>query len=911
MALHKNFPKDKFTILKPEIRWFPADEALREQGYEKLLPPFVPELRKRVKEWRDKSYDGASVTSKALLNWWFKDEHLAYGPDGNAFPFRYYFAQREAVETIIWLYDVAGVRNKYDLLPFDSLGRVSPNMFDEDWLRLVIKMATGSGKTKVMSLLLAWSYFHKLYEPKSELSRNFLLITPNIIVLERIKTDFDGLRIFYSDPILPDNGYEGRNWGDDFQMTLHLQDNLGAISPTGNIFLTNIHRVYEGDVKESSFNDENLTDYFLGEKPVSKTNESLVDLAAIVREIDELIVMNDEAHHIHDPKMAWFKSIQDINNKLKQKGKQISLQIDCTATPKHDDGSIFVQTISDYPLVEAIYQGVVKTPVLPDPASRAKLQEKQSALFTEKYEDYINLGVEEWRKSSKALKPTGKKAILFIMTDDTKNCDEVQRYLEKNYPDLSGKVLTIHTNKSGDVSEKVTGKAKEELDRLRRQANEIDSLESPFQAIVSVLMLKEGWDVKNVTTIVGLRAYVATSNILPEQTLGRGLRRMFFGQDDVEEYVSVVGTPAFMDFVESIKAEGVELEKRKMDGTTKAITPTVIEIDHDNPKKDIQKLDIELPILTPRIQREYKDLASLNVADFQHGKLKVKVFSEKEQREIVFKHVVEEKIHHTTILESNIEPNYQSVVGFFAQSIMRELRLFGCYDILFGKVKEFICSRLFETEVDLNDKNILRNLSEIDATKTIIETFKNGINTLTVKDVGDTEIKNYIKVSSSRPFVVNDRAYLVPKKSVFNRIVGDSQFELEFADFIERLGDDEVISFAKNYYEVHFKIDYKNADGTIANYYPDFFVKTDEKSVYIVETKGREDFDDPLKIQRLAQWCDDANLRQKKIIYKMLYVKQELWDKYKPKNWKELLTVFSGKDGIEVHRKASKGEVRA
>ncbi len=892
MALHKEFPKDKFAILNPEIRWFPADEALREQGYEKLLPPFVPELRKRIKEWRDKSYEGASATSKALLNWWFKQEHLAYGVDGNSFLFQYYFAQRESVETIIWLYDVAGVRNKYDLLPFDSLGRVSPNMFDEDWLRLVIKMATGSGKTKVMSLLLAWSYFHKLYEPESELSRNFLLITPNIIVLERIKTDFDGLKIFYQDPVLPDNGYEGRSWQDDFQITLHLQDDLTAISPTGNIFLTNIHRVYEGDVREASFNDEDLTEYFLGQKPVSKTNESLVELSNVIRDIDEIVVFNDEAHHIHDPKMAWFKSIQDINNKLKQKEKQISLQIDCTATPKHNNGGIFVQTISDYPLVEAIHQGVVKTPVLPDEASRGKLQEKQSAIFTEKYEDYINLGIEEWRKTSKELEPTGKKAILFIMTDDTKNCDEVQVYLEKNYADLNGKVLTIHTNKSGDISEKVSGKAKDELDRLRRQANDIDGLESPYKVIVSVLMLKEGWDVKNVTTIVGLRAYSSASNILPEQTLGRGLRRMFFGQEDVEEYVSVTGTPAFMDFVESIKAEGVELEKRKMDSTSKAVTPTVIEIDHDNPKKDIRALDIELPILTPRIQREYKNLSDLNVAGFKNEKLKVKKFTEQEQREIVFRHVVEEKVHHTTILESNIEPNYQSVIGFFSQSIMRELRLFGCYDILFGKVKEFIQSHLFETEISLDDKNILRNLSEIEATKMILNTFKKEINALTVRDVGDAQIKNYTKISNSRPFVVNDRAYLVPKKSVFNRIVGDSQFELEFADFLERQGDDEVISFAKNYYEVHFKIDYKNADGTIANYYPDFFVKIDSKTVYIIETKGREDLDDPLKIKRLAQWCEDANSRQQKIVYKMLYVKQEEWDKYKPKNWRELIKVF-------------------
>jgi len=893
MALPKNFPKDKFAILDPEIRWFPADEALREQGYEKLLSPFVPELRKRVKEWRDKNYDGASATSKALLNRWFKEDHTIYDADGLYSSFQYYFAQREAVETVIWLYDVAGVRNKYDLLPFDSLGRVSPNMFDEDWLRLVIKMATGSGKTKVMSLLLAWSYFHKLYEPDSELSRNFLLITPNIIVLERIKTDFDGLKIFYEDPVLPENGYEGRSWRDDFQITLHLQDDLTAISPTGNIFLTNIHRVYEGDVKEPSLNDEDVTDYFLGKKPVSKTNESLVDLGDIIREVNEIMVINDEAHHIHDPKMAWFKSIQDINNKLLQKGKQISLQIDCTATPKHNNGGIFVQTISDYPLVEAIHQSVVKTPVLPDQASRAKLQERQSAIFTEKYEDYINLGIEEWRKTYKELEPTGKKAILFIMTDDTRNCDEVQEYLDRNYSDLKGKVLTIHTNKSGDISEKVTGKDKEELDRLRKQANEIDGWESPYKAIVSVLMLKEGWDVKNVTTIVGLRAYAAASNILPEQTLGRGLRRMFFGREDVEEYVSVIGTPAFMDFVESIKAEGVELEKRPIGPGAKPITPTVIEIDHNNPKKNIQKLDIELPILTPRIQREYKNLADLNVASFPHAKVKVKQFSEQEQREIVFRHVVEEKIHHTTILESNIEPNYQSVVGFFAQSIMRELRLFGCYDILFGKLKEFIQSYLFESPIDLDDKNILRNLSEMEVLKTIIQTFKKEINALTVKDVGDTEIKNFVKVSDSRPFVVTDRTYLVPKKSVFNRIVGDSQFELEFADFLERLTDNEIISYAKNYPEIHFKIDYKNADGTIANYYPDFFVKTDEKTVYIVETKGREDLDDPFKIKRLAQWCEDTNARQKKITYKMLYVRQEEWEKYQPKNWSELAKAFN------------------
>ena len=117
MALHKNFPKNPFEILDPSVRWFPADENLREQGgYEKLLAPFVSELRKEVKKWRDDNYKGASETSKALLNWWFKVEHKKYGADGVVVPFQYYFAQREAVETSIWLYDVAGVESNVDLL---------------------------------------------------------------------------------------------------------------------------------------------------------------------------------------------------------------------------------------------------------------------------------------------------------------------------------------------------------------------------------------------------------------------------------------------------------------------------------------------------------------------------------------------------------------------------------------------------------------------------------------------------------------------------------------------------------------------------------------------------------------------------------------------------------------------------
>ncbi|MDI6687833.1 MAG: DEAD/DEAH box helicase family protein [Desulfobacterales bacterium] len=903
MAIHPDFPTSPYSILEPDIRWFPADEALRESSYEKLLPPLVHELRKKVKAWRDNGYEGATHTSIALLNWWFNQEHMLPKAGGAMAKFEYYFAQQEAVESIIYLYDVVNVKDKYDLLRFDSSGAVSANMFDESWLRFVIKMATGTGKTKVMSLVLAWCYFHKLYEPDSDLARNFLLITPNIIVLDRIRTDFDGLRIFFEDPVLPPNGYsdgfEGRNWRDDFQLTLHIQDKVNVTRKTGNIFLTNIHRVYSGNDVEPSADDEDTMDYFLGKHPTGATTDSKVDLGNIVRDIDELVVLNDEAHHIHDPQMAWFKSIEDIHNRLKHKDKFLSLQVDMTATPKHNNGAIFVQTVSDYPLVEAISQNVVKHPVLPDSASRAKLGERQSSKYTEKYADYLNLGIEEWRKAYKEHEKMDKKAILFVMTDDTRNCDDVAEYLETAYPDLKDAVLVIHTKNNGEISEATSGKTKDVLEKLRKQSNQIDSWDSHYKAIVSVMMLKEGWDVKNVTTIVGLRPYSAQSNILPEQTLGRGLRKMYPGYD-VEEYVSVVGTDAFMDFVESIQSEGVELERKAMGEGTKPKTPIIVEIDNENTKKDIDKLDIEIPVLSPRVYREYKNLSGLNSGHFGHKKAEYKTFSIEEQREIVFKDITTGEINHITILDSGAVADYRSVVGYFTRVIMKDLRLVSGYDVLYGKVKYFIRDELFEKPVDLDSLNTLRNLSELEASKTLVETFKKQINALTVQDKGDAKIRDTIKLRKTRPFVVKEQGYIIPKKSIFNKIIGDSNLELQFAAYLEDC--DDIISYVKNYMAVHFKIDYVNANGEISNYYPDFVIKKSAKEVFIVETKGLEDLDVPLKMERLKQWCVDINKAQSSIKYDYIFVDEEGFEKFKPKNFEELIRNFTKyRDSLGIH----------
>jgi type III restriction enzyme len=900
MALHPSFPRSPYEVLSPEVRWFPAAEELRNTAYEKLLPPLVARIREEVARWREASYHGASTTSRAMLEWWFRTDHLLEQPDGTQTEFRYYFAQREAVESVIWLYDVRSARDKYDLIRFDASGAVSANMFDEAWPRFVLKMATGAGKTKVLSLLMAWSYFHKLYEKDSSLSRNFLLIAPNIIVLERLRTDFDGLKIFFNDPVLPENGYAGQNWRDDFQMALHIQDDVRVVRPVGNLFLTNIHRVYPGEAREPSLEDGDLRDYFLspfGDRPVGKTTDGNIDLGEVVREIDELAVFNDEAHHIHDSRLAWFQSIQDIHHRLLQKDLRLSLQIDVTATPRHENGAIFVQTVSDYPLVEAIAQNVVKHPVLPDAPSRAKLTEHKSALITERFADYLHLGIEEWRKSYAEHEKLGKKTVLFVMVDDTRNCDEVGAYLERICPELHGAVLVIHTKANGEISEAASGKGNEELERLRKQSNEIDTCKSPYKAIVSVLMLKEGWDVRNVTVIVGLRAYVAKSNILPEQTLGRGLRRMYFGSEQ-RETVSVMGTPAFMDFVESIQSEGVTFDRVPMGGAggRERQDSVVVEVESASPEKNIDELDITVPRLTRRYNREFKDLSELEPEHFGNTKLPIKPFSPEEMREIVFKTMLDSEVDHTVHLDGLGPGDYRSVVAFFTRQILKDLHLVGGYDQLYPKVKTFLREHLFTSGVDLEDPVILRNLSEPEVSKVLFEHFRAAINALTIYESGSSRIDGHIRLRDTRPFRTEPRRFLPAKKSVFNRIVGEAgadRLELDFAAFLEDARD--VHAYGKNYLAVGFKIEFVRANGELSTYTPDFFVRTTAGDVWIVETKGREELDVPQKMARLRQWCEDATEAAKDEggpAYHFVYVDQDGFEKFKPTTFAGLVSAF-------------------
>ena len=878
MAIPTELSENPYDILNPEHRWHPGPE----QRIGHLLPPLVDKVRRSVQEWRNNDYSGVSDTSRALLRWWFcRDKEELRQSD-----IRYYFAQREAVESVIYLceHETGKIRDKYDLLRY-SAGGVAPEMMDETWRRFVIKMATGSGKTKVMSLLILWSYFHKTYEPDSPMSRNILLIAPNIIVLDRLCRDFTGMRIFTEDGALPENGYEGHDWQYDFQLRLHIQDNVRGAQTVGNLYLTNIHRVYNNDVTAPTPDDEDARDYFIGER-AADIRASGTDLGQIVRDTRELLIINDEAHHIHDSRMAWFSAIENIRNLMVQNGSELSLQLDLTATPKHNNGAIFPQTISDYPLVEAIHQNIVKRPVVPDDESEQKMKPRLHANYGEQYADYIELGVKEWRKARDEHKKANKNAILFVMTDNTRNCDELAEYMENLYSDLEGKVLVIHTKQNGEISEASSGKNEEELKELRKAASDIDKT-GRYSAVVSVLMLREGWDVRNVTTIVGLRAYNAKSKILPEQTLGRGLRLMY---NDTGEKLSVIGTPPFHEFVKEIEKEGVKIERVAMNDATPAQAPRIITIDRENPQKDISALDIEVPIVSRRYANDFDQIIKLKAADIEVEPAQYNRYDKSDEREIVFRDVLTNEISHKTSLGDGLPLDYSNVIAYFVRCLQKQFNLFSGYSFLYTLTEEFVRDYLFGETVPLDSKDTLRNLAETSTTKKLLDAMGTAIGKAIRKETDEVRIAGAIKISDMRTFTVDSRRdYYIPIRNAQNYIVGDSGLENDFAKFLDSCGD--VATHAMNYLAVKFNLDYVREDGVISPYFPDFFVRDNNGKLWVVETKGRMDENDRRKLKRLAKWRDDVSRLIPEAPGCLLVTYAE-FQQYRPQNFAQLAEMF-------------------
>jgi len=864
-----------------------GEAAIIQPGRRPSKCPLVRSIRAEVDGWRRGGYAGVSETSRTLLNYWFQTEHLISDEDGNSIPFRYHWAQREAIETIIYLYELRGIRNVASLLTEfgdESIADLALGIPPEEdrWPKDCAKIATGGGKTKVMSLAIVWSYYHSLYEPGSDLTRHFVIIAPNLTVYERLKDDFENCAIFYGDPLLPEE------WKSDFQMQVVLQDEPGGAATQGAIYLTNIHRLYE--TRENGGEEEEGPPSIFG--PPVKRAQALDTGAALRERITahpRLMIFNDEAHHLHDPDLAWNRALDALHSQsVSKRNGGVGLQLDFTATPKHNNGELFRHIVCDFPLGEAVDAGIVKVPVLGEADELVERGDKKTPAH-ERYAMHLKLGYQRYEKTYEELSKV-RKPILFVMTEDASAANEIADYLDSAaFSLLKGRVLNIHTRLKGRIKivmrggreikefvESETGMKPDDLRDLREMSRELDKKDSKFRCVVSVMMLREGWDVRNVTTIVPLRPYSAKSGILPEQTLGRGLRRMF-PLGDTPEMVTVVHHPAFRKlYEEELAQEGLDIAVLPL---REAFKQTVtIFVDRD--KKPVEELEIEIPLISDAVETtaELQGLTFDEVKQYFQQRFQPLPIGKKKEGPIEYKerHLFTDEIVARMQLDAGLLTNAWSAAGYFAQMLGRACRVSNPHPVLTPLIEEFLSKVLFEREVDLYSGAVDHRMRDADVLEHVRATFTPLILAKTVQKKERKRISQGARLSAWKPYQATsttDRPAVTAQRTMFNLVPCENEFEQAFADFCDFAND--VAAFAKNAGPQKLMIDYLRPDGHRALYVPDYFARLTNGDSLLCELKGRQDPLTPVKARAAVEWCKAAS--KGKVKWRYLYVPYHLF----------------------------------
>ncbi len=860
-------------------------------------------LRREVADWREAEYAGASDTSRELLFHWFHQDHQVVAPDGTPQPFAYYFNQREAIETLIYLYEVRELRTLSALTgefagtdaERAALG-ISPD--DDRWARYAFKIATGAGKTKTMSLAIVWSYFHALREPDSTLVRDFVVIAPSITVFERLKEDFKpvggGPDIFDSDPVIPPA------WTSDWNVSVVLQDEPSAASTGGTIYLTNIHRLYDLAKRRKSKEAEEYD--WMGPK-VSKVKalDPSEELRQRIVAHKQLMVLNDEAHHVWDPGSAWNEAIGFLHRETEKRGGGLVGQLDFSATPKDDRGQVFRHVVVDTPLGEAVDGGIVKTPII---GHGQKLVDRPHDNAAHRYENHLTLGYKRWQASFAEWQKTGKKPLLFVMTESTDAADQIALRLNTDplYKDLNGKTVNLHTNLKGKLKKRGRGAtayyefveaekqiSDEDLEALRKLSRELDRSESPYLCIVSVLMLREGWDVRNVTTIVPLRPLTAKSKILPEQTLGRGLRRMTPpGKESVAETVTVVEHASFVTLYEDELAdEGLPLQTvdvEKVPRTTVSIYP-------DAENKDLKALDLEIPRLSHGIRID-SDLGDLDFEDVRKAfsNLEPLPLGEPKETEIDYegRHLITDELVEQMKIKLPLLSDPVGAISFYREELERAVKIKGTHQRLAPLLQRFIEEVLFEEAVDLYDGRIVARLADSDVRTYIRATFVPLLRKRVTRHQKRLMEEPPQSVTSWKPYQATHsetHPAQIAERTPFNLAPCNRQLEVAMTGFLDRAAD--VAAFAKNQGPQCLRIDALTAEGRRSLYTADFLIRRSNGNYLLAETKGRRDPDVAGKARAAVEWCKAASTAKTKWEY--LYVSEDIFKAFSGDSVAELL----------------------
>jgi len=854
----------------------------------------VPKIREAVDAWRDQGYPGVSDVGRRLFEYWFYEDHEV---PNFAVPFRYYFCQREAIETLVWLVEIVGERDtkkliekwatifEKDLLSkniefqtmMDGTRQVcryvpeldregAQDLPPEDLRRFAFKMATGSGKTWVMAMAIVWSYFHKRLVPDSDLPTNFLIVAPNVIVYQRLEKDFASNRIFYELPLIPPE------WRGAFAQKVILRDDAAEPDPSGNLFLTNIHQLYES--REQQWTPANAVEALLGKKPNKDLAASQRSMLERIKSLKDLLVLNDEAHHVHDEDLAWSQSLMAIHRALP---KGLALWLDFSATPKDQNGMYFPWTVCDYPLAQAVEDRIVKAPLIVTKEDDPKQPKKDPEDVTkdnvvQKYGYWLQAAVARWKDHWSVYKRLRTKPVLFVMAEKNVFADVLGRHFCRDHGFRESEVLVIHTDTAGEIT-------KADLEKAREAARDIDT--NKIKVIVSVMMLREGWDVRNVTVVLGLRPFTAKAEILPEQVIGRGLRLMPLevGPDRTQT-LEVLGTRNLLNILRTqLEAEGVGVASTKTDPPK----PVIIE-----PVKERSAYDIAIPITKPHLVHDIRKISDLDVAKlapiYEQEEL-AEVYRVKLKMEFA---TTETEVHQVDVWAGEL-PTQQVLLGSITNKVMGRAKLPNKFAELYPLVRDYVATRCFGRKVDLEAELIRSHLARIEIQEGIADYLARKIGELTLERREIEFDKADFRLSETKPF--SWRRNLPPftaKRTIFNYVATYNDYERRFAEFLDKASD--VIRFAalgtteQGESGTQFRVDYLKPSGAIGFYHPDWAVvqKTRDGEVnWIMETKGRVWEGTTAKDEAMEDWCERVS-KATRAIWRYMRVDQPMFSASKP-----------------------------
>ena len=899
------------------------------------------QLADRITIMANESFESGEMMEKVtpvtaeLLRFWFCE------PFTNERGINFHDGHRQAILNVIFLHEVLKINNVTEiyaqvipqLLPVTDLALLSKPKYA--FPKYAVKMATGTGKTWVMHALLLWQMLNVRHDGAPDrYTQNFLIVAPGLVVYDRLQDAFKG-RLKAGN----ENSMERDPMTNDFRKYQNLfvppvyrdevfsflqnnvvskEDGIGRkVTGGGLIALTNWHLFMSGEDEENADSDspKAVIDELLPARPGVSAGNALntLDNAYLrgneldyLASLSKLMVINDEAHHIHENKKAgeieeveWQKGLDYI-----AQDKTTFFQLDFSATPYSTSGTgrnvkklFFPHIVVDFDLTTAMRKGLVKTLLLDKRQELTDLEHLDYKAVRDERNKVVGLsegqrlmlraGITKLSILEQGFSKINeeKRPKMMVICEDTSVTPFVTDFLvSEGVSDED--ILAIDSNKQGEVKP-------EEWLNIKEKLFNIDQYAHP-KIIVSVLMLREGFDVNNICVVVPLRA--STASILLEQTIGRGLRLMWREpeyQEEKEEnrkavmvrkerpksyldMLSIIEHPEFQRFYEELLSEnlaGVEEE----DISSTAVIGDLIKV---GLKEFFEEYDLFWPVVIRDAEDEIAacEINPQNLEPFTLFPLEqLRKFLVTEGETFLSEAI----LSNTTFGKYEVKADLFTATSYneYLQKMLRTITMrvnrVGGKQLPTMQINEmeivrivdvYIRTRLFSQPFDPfsnNDWKILLSKNAI-VTQHIIKVMSVAIHEMQENVMSSEAVVEKMWFSSVPTLRMRERFSIELRKTIYERMGYPSKNGLLERDFMEFLDKDaEVQCFLKINESQHdfAKVFYIREDGLLASYHPDFMVCT-EKGMYIVETKGQDKINDAnVSRKQLAvlEWCKKIN----------------------------------------------------